>query len=132
MEEDYVTFEQAKKLKELGFDWYGECFYKYYYSPQLDQEPLFACYSMDDIYFREDDRRSPEKAEIYLAPSLSQAAKWLREKGLIINITYKPVYYYGDIYNEAKDDYEYVITENFDTYESVLSAMIDRVLELLK
>ena len=34
MKEDYVTFEQAKTLKELGFEW--ECYKFYYDNGQLE------------------------------------------------------------------------------------------------
>lgn len=115
MNEDFVTFNQAKTLKELGFNWTS---YNYY-----DNDGSFITTSHDEYYSEFEGRTT--------APTLAQAQKWLREKGLIININYEPVYYYGDIYNEKKGDYEYMITENFETYESVLSVMIDKALEII-
>lgn len=116
--EDFVTFGQAFRLKELGFDW--ECNHWYHY---LEPDKIIEC----QTYCNHNSFERP-----YSAPTLYQTQKWLREKGLIINIHYDPVYYYGDIYNEGKSDFEYFITENFETYESVLSVMIDKALEILK
>lgn len=56
IEEDYVSFETAKLLKEKGFDW--ECkTRKFYPEPEYDAE------SPDGVY----------------APTIQMAMKWLRE-----------------------------------------------------
>lgn len=57
LEEDYVSVEIAKTLKEKGFDW--DCESKRFYpEPDYDQE------SPDGVY----------------APTLQTVRKWLREK----------------------------------------------------
>lgn len=56
IEENYVSFETAKLLKEKGFDW--ECkTVKFYTEPDYDQE-------------------SPDGV---IAPTISMAMKWLRD-----------------------------------------------------
>lgn len=135
--EDFVTYEQAKALKELRFDW--ECLHGYYrfYS---DKEPwLNSCgYAKNSI---------GSDSFSYAAPTLSLAQKWLREvKDIIIGIdfdnwndkyechVYKRMGYKGanirDTYGSQLVTNEY--HEDFDTYEQALSAGVDKALELLK
>lgn len=120
MNEDFVTYEQAKALKELGFDW--ECDYWYY---NLTKYIHFVgksdCFDFENM--------TP-------APTLAQAQKWLYEKyRLWIEVTIK-----------AKNDFTLIIVNNFGsikfindkeytdlkTPEQALSAGIDQALELLK
>lgn len=131
-EKDLVTFEQAKRLKELGFDWKTD----YVYTKEKY-----------DIYDR--DIESIEKGELISrnsrfcivpycinAPFLYQVQNWLREeKNIHITIdTYYPnwqkddhsVLQYecsivNDIYNKALR-YE---VGRFDSYHEALSAAID-------
>ena len=67
--EDYVTFEQATKLKELGFDWKTWIYYD-----EDDNELTESISSVD--WNGETDSIS--------VPTLAQASKWLREKGITI------------------------------------------------
>ena len=116
--EDYVTFEQAKALRELGFNW--KCFGFYFY----DNELVFGGprdYNLMHGYIS--------------APALSQTQKWFREvKKIEVNANYDNVkekwYWFINDMQECNmttiDDY------NFDTYEQALSEGIDKALELLK
>ena len=124
--EDFVTYDQAKTLKELGFDW--ECTHGYYMFN--DKEPwLNTCgYAKNTIggdFF------------YYSAPTLAQAQKWLREvKGIALNIDAHDggFYQWEEIYLPNAQEYEgyvhYDVTQ-YPTYEEALSEGIDRVLELL-
>ena len=122
MTEDFVTYKQAVKLKELGFDWeYGKGFQmKSYYNSlkvlgQFDEETVTT--------------------EIP-APTLAQVQKWLYEKyRLWIEVTIK-----------AKNDFTLCIVNNYGsikfindkeytdlkTPEQALSVGIDKALGLLK
>lgn len=63
IEEDYVSFETAKLLKEKGFDWNTD--------KQFNLDKIVGDYNITDR------SRYPE---IYLdAPTLQMAMKWLRE-----------------------------------------------------
>lgn len=62
IEEDYVSFETAKLLKENGFDW--DCQYCYIDEDDSDTEQL--------------EKPTGYDAEID-APTLQMAMKWLRE-----------------------------------------------------
>lgn len=121
--EDYVSFKQAKKLKELGFDL--DCEYIYYLISN-NNIPIFESYCTAN--YNEMERN-------WNAPTLSEAQKWLREvKGKIIipctmhreNIMKYDVY----IVDEPIDLFDH--SEGFDTYEQAISAGIDKAIELLK
>ena len=80
--EDFVTFDQAKRLNELGFDW--EC-HEYYYNPT--QRIIYTygsnCFDFDNMT---------------KAPTLAQAQKWLREvKGLHLWVESEPNEFHGEI-----------------------------------
>lgn len=119
--EDFVTYEQAVKLKECGFDCLCIC----YYNRSISRSRII-------ISGRELSAASCDCDEI-LCPSLSQAAKWLREvKGIDIDVRtdciggrkYNYVLYDGDRQFYARD--------NYTTYEPAFSAGIDAALELIK
>lgn len=76
MKKQFVTYEIALKLKELGFD--EECFG--YYSKQHDDSYFLCIYQQEDEY-------SKERLE---APLWQQVIDWFREKhDIIINIFYE-------------------------------------------
>ena len=146
--EDFVTFEQAKKLKELGFK--EEC--NHYYD-LITEEFTENCAGDNDT-----DSFEPEGSAYYdhnselgcvSAPTLAEVQKWLREKQkLFVTIN---TYFTGFVDgNFANPDYEYVIVDFrnnsglrkcsssstpqklFKTYEQALSAGIDNVLETIE
>ena len=125
--EDYVTFKQAVKLKELGFDWKV---YQYY---KIDVEgdinfwfPEEGAYDFNSF----DDGR-------YSAPTLYQANKWLIEKFSMQVHTRL----YEVVGKSEVRKWRYHLTHSglcmvggwdyFDKYEQVLSAGIDRALEII-
>ena len=126
--EDFVTFEQAVRLKELGFDWITANFYDL-------ENPQEGCIT----------GRIPQDWNVMAfitlasAPTLAQAQKWLREvKDVILVANIK--------FHKGKVKYSwYIVTDNgdrgicddieksiFDTYEQALSAGINKAIELLK
>ena len=124
--EDYVSFEQAVKLKELGFDW--DC--NHWYHP-LETDKIIEC----QTYCNHNSFERP-----YSAPTLYQAQKWLREKEIEVGVfaefdgelqTGKWVWLMRKFNTHL---YDTVFPEdiNYDTYEQALSAGIDEALELLK
>lgn len=148
MKEEFVTFEQAVKLKELGFDW--KCFAYYTYLGNLGfDHPIEDILDSKIIYENFNDTRISELYSIGCsAPTLSQVQKWLRERHNIftsVNIyfpNYKDDDYsfakYGFVYIDRRNnravriesDYNY--NQLFDTYEEAVSGVIDKVLEILK
>lgn len=133
MNEDFVTYEQALKLKELGFDW--ECDYCC-----EDNRELLGTINVINVH--EFYHLTGVKLDNALpAPTLAQAAKWLRDvKGIIICI--EPRFYKNkrplvgyDYHLFNKDDGWYSDIESktvYDTYEEALSEAISKALEILE
>lgn len=127
--EDYASYELAKKLKACGFDEPCDHYWCRVYknSDKIEmRQSLAADYNNDDWYI-------PHCS----APTLWQAQKWLREKwGIAVNV----IAHDGGVY-----DYDIVFLPNAvdcdcpidratfsRTYEEALSEGITSVLELIK
>lgn len=76
MNEDFVPFELAEKLKEKGFRW--DCFA--YYMPHSD-ELIYNVkpYKGVTLYSFNSLRKELISSDFIDAPTISQALKWLRE-----------------------------------------------------
>lgn len=124
MMEDYVSFEQAKTLKELGFDW--ECNHWFH--------PLELYKVLESVSYCNHNRFTRP----YSAPTLAQTQKWLREvKGIALNILAHDGggYHWESIFLPVGPEFgDFIGPDNnlYDTYELALSAGIDKALELLK
>lgn len=145
MKEDFITHEQAIKLKELGFNW--EC--NHFYCQPNGKELKMVCYVpmdfLDPLYhdFNNPATWSDNSAKTFSAPTLTQVQKWLREK---YKLWLEPVicisnvnYYSCDIYDlKTADEYNYMdgptsnIEYTFNTPEEALSHAIDKVIDILK
>lgn len=124
--EDFVTYEQAVKLKELGFDW--KCNHSYY--GRRSKGLIEFC-----TYYDFNKNGGPNECS---APTLSQAQKWLREvKGIHIEIkyTFNPQYepWIGKlvIIGDQPEPNTIINTDTCDSYEEALLEGIGRALELL-
>lgn len=120
--EDYVSFETAKLLKEKGFDYPT---LRYYYDE--DGDLLFSAWRVDD------------GKNGFVAPTLQMAMKWLREahnwtiyispywpEGDMRN---KPTWYY-DI-ESLIDNRSFRKSSHTDNYEEACEAAIKYCLENL-
>ena len=117
--EDFVTYEQAKILKDLGFDW--ECLYPY-------TEKKIIGYHPSPINWNNDENA---KYGIISAPTLAQAQKWLREaKGILILIQHNKNFYWTISTNESDD--EVIAIYEYETYEKALLGAINKALEIIK
>ena len=135
--DDYVTYEQALRLKELGFN-----------------NPTIASYSKDGIFtferFDSNSLRSylsinnyNDEDQVYLykeedvdcsAPTLYEVQKWLREtKEIQIEITYN-AHYKAYATNAFTNTGEIIYGLGYvcDTYEQALLATIDKTLIYLQ
>ena len=117
MTEDFVTYEQAELLKELGFN---QLTIHHYDVETHEFSPKFShyytiCYDNWNQY-----------NNTISAPTLSQVQKWLREvKEIYLFVTMEDLRYYWYIGKEFQID-------NSKSYEEALSAGIDRALEIIK
>ncbi len=136
--EDFVTYEQAVKLKECGFDW--DC-QTYYTNDYMNDDPEDLSREVKFNYGFSYNQNII--AGCFSAPTMAQAAKWLRDKyNLHVQIesvigkrwTYTLVDTApqsdigGEYYDRIPDRDGYQV---FDTYESALSAGIDAALNII-
>lgn len=125
--EDYVSYELAKKLKECGF---AEPCDHYYTKEDAPDGTAWIVPTTDREDFNADSD-CPFCKPLCSAPTLAQAQKWLREaKGIDVEIRVCIV--------DGKKGYEayvippYSLTPAQRDYESALSAGIATALELIK
>lgn len=125
--EDYVSYELAKKLKECGF---AEPCDSYYIKDDASDGTAWIVPTTDREDFNA-DYDCPFCKPLCSAPTLAQAQKWLREaKGIDVEIRVCIV--------DGKKGYEayviphYALTPAKQDYESALSAGIATALELIK
>lgn len=111
MRTEIVSYEQAVKLKEKGFNW--PCPYSYSFKSLTDS---IHCYDSDPY-----------------APSLYIADKWLRdEKGLYIEIYYNITGWSFNIFDlKNRRYYEHNSLDSYDTYEEALFKGISKALDLI-
>lgn len=135
--EDFVTYEQAVKLKKFGFDW--DCGYYYDEITQKFKPNTNDSYcelSTNDLLWNNN-----KMWRCTSAPTLSQVQKWFREvKGIIICI--EPRFYRNKrplmgydyrLFNKDDGCYSNIKAETiYDTYEQAVLAALNKILELLK
>ena len=119
MTKEFVKYEQALALKELGFD--EECFD--YYNPIEHKLNIFGVIN---------SKLDFSKAWIP-APLYQQAFRWFREKyrlsGFIFS--YNNTWNWKiDLINVSSEDYSKDI--KYDTYEEAESACLDVLIEICK
>ena len=88
---DFVTYEIAKKLKDKGFS----C--EYPFAMYNEDGEFFPLYSSDKYYFGFYDF---DKNNV-IAPTISQALKWLRDVK-DIDIVIAPIFIHGETIGEIR------------------------------
>lgn len=98
MNEQYVSFETAKLLKEKGFEWQTEFVWYECLPPSIDWRNKANQKAIDYFYFNEttehhsyyrncDKKPSYISRDIYSAPTMQMALCWLKEeKGMYISV----------------------------------------------
>ena len=118
-QEDYVSFEVAKLLKEKGYNEYCDAYYHNDegegYENLTDDERLEGCWKTES--FRNERNRYRDAA-----PSLAQAAKWLREEHHI-DIEVMVYSKYGQYYVNIRKYTRLIVTEDIteESYEAALN-----------
>ena len=133
-QEDYCSYELAKKLKECGFA--EPCDSYYIKDNALDDTAWIVATTYRENFNADSD--CPFCKPLCSAPTLAQAQKWMREvKRCDVTVYAHPYnglpYYTGYILFEG-DETE-VLDDNgqwFDDYEKCLSETIYAALELIK
>lgn len=131
MNDDFVSFDLAKKLKEKGFknncigyyDYAGE--FHYDYESNISNREIYFCHNKyDNIWHR----------DLVDAPTISQVLKWLREEKKIYLelVIVVDTEYMCDIYKIDARPIECLgSTEYYTTYEDAALAGIKYVLDYL-
>ena len=119
----FVTYEQSKKLKELGFDWEVASFYfrdGKFYKKGLSELKGFKGWK--GWYYWEATKNSR-----YSAPTVALALKWFRDVKKAI-----PQIYRNSDNNVwlVFDGVHYNTIGSFDTYEAAESALLDELLKI--
>jgi len=133
------SFEQAKKLKEIGFDLNT----RHVYTPYTNEEQRFWRLEDGYICYREIEKIwNRNSTHQYSAPTVSDALDWLREeKGIAcsVNFVFKyndttdnvDVQYFGQVL-QTFPQFTDQVTEDFDTHPLAESALLDAVLTYLE
>ena len=145
MNEQYVSFEVSKLLKENGFDWKTDFVWYEHLPLSLDWRNKANQKAMDYFYFNEttehhscyrncDKKPSYINGDIYSAPTQQMACRWLRkEKGIhilpeISEVKENPKYYCMIWKTSTLESF---IIELFDSYEDAIEAALEYVLKNL-
>jgi len=123
MEKEFITYEQALALKELGFDEYCLAFYNGKFLNSTD--------------YNFDDGNSKDIGLCIAAPLKQQVFRWFREKynqHSFIELVYQDGIKYDYVLYADKDEEE---CDNFgdgpfNTYEEAENACIDKLIEIAK
>ena len=113
-----VSFYQAKKLKELGFNWKVINYYEYdCENPEnFNKKVRYGQYGNFN-----------KLLGAYSAPTIALALKWFRDvKKVICNVQFgmSTETYFGAFWFNDNP----LITDDFDTYEAAESALLDELL----
>ncbi|MDR1223264.1 MAG: hypothetical protein LBL07_10385 [Tannerella sp.] len=123
-----VTYGQAKRLKELGFDW--ECISRYSFKKlKNNQERVMIAHpNIVDWNTRSD----MYGWNFISAPAVAQALKWIRdEKGIICGIDrYASYEHTCGWWLDNRNIKRYA--DAFITYEGSESALLDKLLTILE
>lgn len=127
IQEDYVSLETAKLLKDKGFNWKVHRSY-------LVNDNCFAPANVDDL---------PRRKDAIRIPTLQMAMKWLREvHSLYVDISFNRFnktyhfnivqYYQYDNKNKPYIEQTFYVLDNmFDSYEKAIESAIKYCLENL-
>ena len=131
------TFEQAEKLKYLGFR--KNCLHYYNYDGKEKIEEAYFFDNEERVFVHDLYEDFNDSNYIYSAPTVSDALDWIREeKGIACGaypnievydediypfIGYSHVYYNGT---------EFIKGDDFDTHPLASSALLDAVLDYLE
>ena len=118
-ENEFVPYELAVKLKALGF---GEHCFGYYHVNEGYTKGYAFCYFDKPKRFDSDIG--------LLAPTFSQAFRWFREKGFLIDFSShnKDTH---DFYFKWSED-KSILSDTYDTYEETELACLSKLIEIME
>jgi hypothetical protein len=121
MEKEFIPYEQALALKELGFD--EPCFR--YYKPNGELDYIENHILKDFPYLA----KNSEWQDLVAAPTFSQAFRWFRDNyGILSSIQYCRL---PNIFWFKIDDAIFTNVD-FETYEEAELACLEKLIEIVK
>ena len=142
-EKDYCDYDTCVALKELGYEVPTSA----YYMPSngtllFVSNPFRGGYAMDCFYSHNSLREGVVTSNYIDAPTLWEAQRWLREKGIFVHISHplrveNDVFWNYEVLDEAWDDGKQnpcVCASGglFDSYEGALQKGIKQAIKILK
>ena len=106
MNKEFIPYEQALEIKELGFE-----------------EPCFGAYVKNELFIPETERPSIQSHSLHqcLAPLYSQAFRFFREKyGLYLSINVKDSIWYFETFS----------LNGYKTYEEAEQACLNKLIQI--
>ena len=138
MEKEFVAYELAVKLKELGFD--ENCFGRFYTKPkckmfsvdekgrhyQIKNTPK-KLYTVGEYFVLNDDNA-------IIAPTFSQAFRWFREKGYRFNMINDVSQVDGDYFYGVWFNGNFIFESHYiyKTYEEAELACLTKLIEIVE
>jgi len=127
MKEEFIPYEEALALKELGFD--EPCFGRYYYK---ELYPMLNPQSEETELVFEFGQYIKQTEVTILTPLYQQAFRWFREKGYNNGIVPYYDYYYYHI-KDFNNDKEYDTRTPVEaTYEEAELACLKKLIEIVQ
>jgi hypothetical protein len=129
MEDQFVTYEQALALKELGFN--EPCIYQYVRDFDNDGDLIPIVSDLNLHILRNNTEISDNSGgDCFAAPLKQQVFKWFREEHKLSSIIFKEhLHYWFEI---EYDDCEEYTNNGFNSFEDAESSCIDKLIELIK
>jgi hypothetical protein len=126
MEKEFVNYNQALKLKALGFNEPGLAYYQK--SAVIGDDTILPIQIMDMASNFNDGEYSKLDVPFWSAPTFSQAFRWFREKGYDVKVLKEsPGLYFGFYWNGAA----WIMVGN-GTYEASELACLDKLIEVVE
>jgi hypothetical protein len=117
MKNEFIPYEQALALKELGFD--ELCFGWY------NQRQILLWFTQDNFWHEMDEAEC-------IAPLYQQAFRWFREKCVFyVNMVEPDLFYFVvHLVNPIKEPTDLFISEHCKTHEEAELACLKKLIEL--
>lgn len=126
MEKEFIPYEIALKLKELGFD--EPCFGKWLSNLQSNWKDYELILEMGMNEEFEDNRNVYLLQGACSAPTYSQAFRFFREKYKLSGV---PTHQSYDIYNIESEEY-FIEIYPLQSYEEAELACLKKLIEIIK